>query len=134
MDYPELKRAVRAQAEAYKATVVLIEDRASGVQLIQEGIAEGVHAIKRYVPEGDKQMRLYAQTGTIENGFVYVPREAPWLNVLNYNFRELALERYHSGHTAAAIAEEFRLPLEQVHKWIDEEKSRRSMGSPCWKC
>jgi DNA-directed RNA polymerase specialized sigma24 family protein len=115
-------------------------------------------------------MRLYAQTGTIENGFVYVPREAPWLadylhelstfpnakyddqvdstsqaldwikralrssNVLNYNFRELALERYHSGHTAAAIAEEFRLPLEQVHKWIDEEKSRRSMGSPCWKC
>jgi predicted phage terminase large subunit-like protein len=62
MDYPEMKRAVRAQAEAYKATVVLIEDRASGVQLIQEGIAEGVHAIKRYVPQGDKQMRLYAQT------------------------------------------------------------------------
>jgi predicted phage terminase large subunit-like protein len=79
MDYPELKRAVRAQAEAHKATVVLIEDRASGTQLIQEGIAEGVHAIKRYVPEGDKQMRLYAQTATIENGFVYLPREAPWL-------------------------------------------------------
>ena len=79
MDYPELKRAVRAQAEAYKATVVLIEDRASGVQLIQEGIAEGVHAIKRYVPQGDEQMRLYAQTATIENDFVYVPREAAWL-------------------------------------------------------
>jgi hypothetical protein len=49
-------------------------------------------------------------------------------NVLNYNFRELALERYHTGHTAAAIAEEFRLPLEQVHKWIDEEKKPPQHG------
>jgi predicted phage terminase large subunit-like protein len=24
-------------------------------------------------------MRLYAQTATIENGFVYLPSEAPWL-------------------------------------------------------
>ena len=50
MAYPELKRAVRAQAEAHKATVVLIEDRASGTQLIQELIAEGVHGITRYSP------------------------------------------------------------------------------------
>jgi predicted phage terminase large subunit-like protein len=164
MEYPELKRAVRAQAEAHKATVVLIEDRASGTQLIQELIAEGVHAIKRYVPEGDKQMRLYAQTATIENGFVYVPREAPWLadylhelstfpnskyddqvdstsqaldwikraarssNVLNYNWRELALERYHTGHTPAAIVEEFRLPLELVQKWIAEEQKPPQHG------
>ena len=41
MAYPELKRAVRAQAEAYKATVVLIEDRASGTQLIQGRCPEG---------------------------------------------------------------------------------------------
>jgi hypothetical protein len=81
MDYPELKRAVRAQAEAYKATVVLIEDRASGVQLIQEGIAEGVHAIKRYVPEGDiadasvcsdwnhrERIRLCASRGAVACG------------------------------------------------------------------
>jgi predicted phage terminase large subunit-like protein len=79
MEYPDLKRAVRAQAELHKATVILIEDRASGTQLIQEGIAEGIYAITRYVPEGDKQMRLYAQTATIENGFVYLPREARWL-------------------------------------------------------
>ena len=40
MAYPELKRAVRAQAEAHKATAALIEDRASGTQLVQEWIAE----------------------------------------------------------------------------------------------
>jgi hypothetical protein len=33
----------------------------------------------RYKPDGDKIMRLHAQTATIENGFVYLPRKAPWL-------------------------------------------------------
>jgi Terminase RNaseH-like domain len=58
---------------------VLIEDKASGTQLIQELFAEGLSAVTRYVPEHDKTMRLYAQTATIENGFVYLPSEAPWL-------------------------------------------------------
>lgn len=79
MEYPELKRAVREQCQAHRATVVLIEDKASGTQLIQELIAEGLSAITRYLPEHDKIMRLYAQTATIENGFVYLPREASWL-------------------------------------------------------
>jgi phage terminase large subunit-like protein len=38
MEYPELKRAVREQREAFAANVVLIEDKASGTQLIQEGL------------------------------------------------------------------------------------------------
>ena len=79
MEYPELKRAVREQWQSHRATVVLIEDKASGTQLIQELIAEGLSAITRYLPEHDKVMRLYAQTATIENGFVYLPREASWL-------------------------------------------------------
>jgi predicted phage terminase large subunit-like protein len=79
MEYPELKRAVREQWQAHKATVVLIEDKASGTQLIQELIAEGLSAVTRYLPEHDKIMRLYAQTATIENGFVFLPREASWL-------------------------------------------------------
>ena len=79
MEYPELKRAVREQWQAHRATVVLIEDKISGTQLIQELIAEGLSAITRYLPKHDKVMRLYAQTATIENGFVYLPREASWL-------------------------------------------------------
>ena len=34
MEYPELKRAVREQCQAFAASVVLIEDKASGTQLI----------------------------------------------------------------------------------------------------
>jgi len=79
MEYPELKRAVRAQCERYRPSVVLIEDKASGTQLIQELIAEGLYAVTRYQPQSDKVMRMHAQTAMIENGFVYLPDTAPWL-------------------------------------------------------
>jgi predicted phage terminase large subunit-like protein len=79
VNYPELKRAVKRLAQTHCATVVLIEDRASGTQLIQELIGDGLHAVKSVKPEGDKVMRLNAQTATIENGFVHLPDEAPWL-------------------------------------------------------
>jgi phage terminase large subunit-like protein len=36
MDYPSLKRAVREQWQAFDAKMILIEDKASGTQLIQE--------------------------------------------------------------------------------------------------
>jgi len=79
MEYPELRRAVREQCEAFEANVVLIEDKASGTQLIQELIEQGLHAVTRYQPQSDKIMRMHAQTAMIENGFVYLPKEAAWL-------------------------------------------------------
>jgi predicted phage terminase large subunit-like protein len=79
VDYPGLKRDVRDQAEAFAAKTVLIEDKASGTQLIQELIGEGMHTVQRYEPTIDKVMRAHSVTSTIENGFVYVPEKAPWL-------------------------------------------------------
>jgi predicted phage terminase large subunit-like protein len=79
LEYPELKRAVRAQSLQFAADVVLIEDKASGTQLIQELLDEGLWAVTRYQPQSDKVMRLYAQTATIENGFVHLPDRAAWL-------------------------------------------------------
>jgi len=79
MEYPELKRAVRAQYERFRPSVVLIEDKASGTQLIQELIAEGLYPVTRYQPQFHKVMRLHAQTAMIENGFVHLPDSAPWL-------------------------------------------------------
>src|SRR6266481_6276205 len=79
LEYPALKRAVREQQSLFRANEVLIEDKASGTQLIQELITDGCHGVTRYQPECDKIMRLHAQTGMIENGFVYIPETAPWL-------------------------------------------------------
>ena len=79
LEYPALKRAVREQRDLFNASVVLIEDKASGTQLIQELIGEGCHGVTRYQPDCDKIMRLHAQTAMIENGFVHLPQTAPWL-------------------------------------------------------
>jgi predicted phage terminase large subunit-like protein len=54
-------------------------DKASGAQLIHELVADGLHAVTRYQPQSDKIMRMHAQTALIENGFVYLPKEAAWL-------------------------------------------------------
>jgi predicted phage terminase large subunit-like protein len=77
--YPELKRAVREQAEAFGAKTVLIEDRASGTQLIQEMVEEGMHSIQRCESSMEKIMRMNSVTSTIENGFVHLPATAAWL-------------------------------------------------------
>jgi predicted phage terminase large subunit-like protein len=79
LDYPGLKRAVQDQFAAYDPGVILIEDKASGTQLIQEMREAGIHAVTAYKSKFDKVMRLDAQTGVIENGLVYIPTEVHWL-------------------------------------------------------
>jgi predicted phage terminase large subunit-like protein len=61
LEYPALKRAVREQHSLFNAKVVLVEDKASGTQLIQELIADGCHAVTRYQPECDKVMAAREQ-------------------------------------------------------------------------
>jgi predicted phage terminase large subunit-like protein len=79
LDYPALKRAVAAQAERYKPRTILVEDKASGTQLIQELENERLHAVQRYQPTMDKIMRMHSVTSTIENGRVYLPEKSAWL-------------------------------------------------------
>ena len=79
LSYPELRRAVVEQNALFGPQSIVIEDRASGTQLIQDLIGDGISHVARYSPDGDKIMRLHAQSAVIENGFVFVPDEAPWL-------------------------------------------------------
>jgi predicted phage terminase large subunit-like protein len=81
VEFPELKRTLRELADLWNATVVLVEDKSSGTQLIQQLRSEGFSRIQA-APEldGDKIMRLRAQTAQIEGGFVLFPEEAHWLD------------------------------------------------------
>jgi predicted phage terminase large subunit-like protein len=81
LNYPDLKRKVRELASAHAVNSILIEDKASGTQLIQDLQAEHLFGIRPYEPPSgtDKIMRLHAQTAWFENGFVFLPRKAPWL-------------------------------------------------------
>ena len=59
----------------------MIEDKASGTQLIQDLQHDGVLGITPFEPSpaADKIMRLHAQTAEFENGRVLLPLAAPWL-------------------------------------------------------
>jgi predicted phage terminase large subunit-like protein len=76
--FPDLKRAVQDLQRKFSASAVLIEDKASGTQLIQELRYIGM-AVKEIKPIDNKVMRMNAQTPQIESGFVYLPKAAPWL-------------------------------------------------------
>jgi predicted phage terminase large subunit-like protein len=82
LNYPDLKRAVLRQMEKFNPRMVLIEDKASGTQLIQEFKAEFVSNITPYLPPtgADKIMRLHACSGFFENRRVWLPKDAPWLH------------------------------------------------------
>jgi predicted phage terminase large subunit-like protein len=80
-----LRKARRSEhlrlARRYKAKKILIEDKASGTQLLQDLKREGLSQVVAYTPPAgaDKIMRLHSQTAVFENGHVLLPKEAPWL-------------------------------------------------------
>jgi predicted phage terminase large subunit-like protein len=81
LNYPDLKRKVVEQIAKFSPSVVLIEDKASGTQLIQDLRADGQYRVKPYPPppQTDKVMRLHALTAKFEGGRVHLPSSATWL-------------------------------------------------------
>jgi len=80
IDFPGLVRAAPVLQRQFNANVILVEDAASGTQLAQYLMENDFHWVKLVKPDGDKLTRLSVQSPTIENGFVYVPKEAHWLD------------------------------------------------------
>jgi predicted phage terminase large subunit-like protein len=83
MEYPDLKRKVVSLHRRWSQTgsnyTLLIENKASGLGLIQELKHDDIHALA-IDPEGDKIFRMNAQTARIEAGCVSLPRKAHWLD------------------------------------------------------
>ena len=78
LEYPELRKHVIAQRDSFDANDILIEDKGSGTQLVQDLRHGGIYP-KPIKPEGDKIIRMQTQTAVIEAGRVFVPKSAPWL-------------------------------------------------------
>jgi len=79
LDYPDLRRAVKQQASLFRAKKILIEDKASGTQLLQDLQNDGVHGATAYGNPMNKVMRMHSVSSTIENGFVHIPAQADWI-------------------------------------------------------
>lgn len=80
LEYPELRRKVKELADKFHARTILIEEKNSGVQLIQELRRDGVGGVRAFTPSSEKYARMSAQTAQIESGHVLFPKEAPWLD------------------------------------------------------
>lgn len=121
INYPDLKRAVIDQWQLWHATVIVIEDRASGTQLIQELVAEGL-PVQGVISTDDKTLRLHAQTAFIENGFVSLPQEAPWLETYLHELTSFPGCK-HSDQVDATS---------QALKWIKEAVNTPEPGMLTW--
>ncbi len=78
-EFPDLRRLVLDHAREWQVDEVLIEDTASGTQLIQQFKAEGSLNVSSCQPKGEKVERVNGQTAVIEAGRVLLPSEAVWL-------------------------------------------------------
>ena len=82
LKFPDLKRHAVQLARSYGATTILIEDAASGTQLIQSLRAEkpaGVVLPVARRPDGDKISRMAGVSGQVAAGQLLLPTDASWL-------------------------------------------------------
>jgi predicted phage terminase large subunit-like protein len=82
MQMPELMRTAIALAQRFQPNVLMIEDQASGQQLLQLLRSEhhaGVPGPIARRPEGDKLARALGVSAMIEAGQLLLPKDAPWL-------------------------------------------------------
>ncbi|MFI4976760.1 MAG: phage terminase large subunit [Caulobacterales bacterium] len=121
LEYPDLRRAVEAQAALFAAETILIEETASGVQLLQDLRAAACPGLIPVRPRGDKVMRLRAQTPSIEAGRVFIPHDAPWLG--DYLTELISFPRVRhddqADSTAQALAWIFaRSGFDEWREWV----------------
>jgi predicted phage terminase large subunit-like protein len=85
LEFPDLKRKLIALAREYTPNRILIEQAGPGLHLVQELRTNPVAGVPVPIginPEGDKLMRMEAQSARFEAGQVYFPEQAPWLATL----------------------------------------------------
>lgn len=78
-------------AFAWQANEIILEDKGSGTQLLQQLRHERPTHLPRplaYTPRGDKTTRMAAQTAKIREGRVYLPVKADWLAALQAEFAQ----------------------------------------------
>jgi predicted phage terminase large subunit-like protein len=79
--YPDLKKKVIDHARDYQADVVIVENKGSGMALIDDLRRSGeIATLVSFDPENDKVTRMAAQSAKIEAHQVHLPASASWLD------------------------------------------------------
>ena len=125
MLFPDLKRHCIRLALDWHAQALLIEDAASGTQLIHALRAEQPRSMPLPVPckpEGDKYSRMAGASGQIEAGQLLLPNDASWLA----SFKSEILGFPNARHDDQADA------LSQLMSWVlrSSQHEPATLGSP----
>ena len=79
LEYPDMLRAMQAQAARWRPAAIYIEDKASGQSAAQSLRVSTRLPIIPVAVDRDKVSRANRVTGTVEAGRVYLPLAARWL-------------------------------------------------------
>jgi predicted phage terminase large subunit-like protein len=116
LEYPYLKRHVIEMAKRKAARSVLIEDKASGTQLIQD-LRAGRYGVRPIAiePEKDKITRMSNYSAVIEAGNVLLPAQAPWLDEFKSEMLAFPYGRFNDQVDSVS----------QFLNWTSERRKRR---------
>ena len=121
--YPDLKKKVIEHARNYKANVVLVENKGSGMTLVDDLRRENATSMPKPIavdPESDKVTRMATQAAKLEAGQVFLPHNAAWLD----EFKSELLQFPHGRHDDQVDS------LSQFLIWI--QKRRETFFSCTW--
>ncbi len=82
LTYPELKIQIEKLAKKYNPRFILIEDKASGQQIIQDLRSSGFTNIIAIKPRFDKITRFSSVLAMFQSGVVRLPKQSPFNNIL----------------------------------------------------
>ena len=119
--YPDLKKKVIAHALGYHANAIIVENKGSGMALIDDlrrGGAAGIPMPIAFDPESDKLTRMATRAVNIEAGQVLLPRSAAWLD----DFRTELLQFPKGRHDDQVDS------LSQFLSWIEKRTSAGSFS------
>jgi predicted phage terminase large subunit-like protein len=117
LEYPYLKQHITDLAKRHQADAVLIEDKGSGIQLIQDLQHEGQVRPIGIIPQQDKVTRMSGQSAKIEAGYVLLPEKAGWLD----DFQVEILQFPRGRHDDQVDSLSQYLAWEQTHRPIEGE-------------
>jgi predicted phage terminase large subunit-like protein len=85
LQYPELKHQVRISYDSQKTSEILIEDKSSGQQLVQDFKRIGKMPVIAMIPGKDmlatKEERLEIVSSLFESSKVFLPKGKKWMNI-----------------------------------------------------
>ena len=79
-EYPELLQRVLVEAERWRPNEIIIEAVAHGKALVDDVRKKTRFWIRASIPRTDKVSRMVGESAALAGKYVYLPKDAPWLN------------------------------------------------------